>query len=73
MKVREFTHPESIAVRHQKALADRNFWVSPGRDGTGSVVELVETGDDLHHPRSHTPAQTRGALPSPNPPTAPSR
>ncbi|MBB5643444.1 HNH endonuclease [Cryobacterium roopkundense] len=45
VKVREFTHPESIAIRHQKALADRNFWVSPGRDGMG-YLEMTLSNED---------------------------
>ncbi|WP_051972968.1 HNH endonuclease signature motif containing protein [Cryobacterium sp. MLB-32] len=45
IKVRELTHPESIAIRHQKALADRNFWVSPGRDGMG-YLEMTLSNED---------------------------
>ena len=45
VKIRELTHPESIAVRHKRALADRSFWVSPGRDGMG-YLEMTLSNED---------------------------
>jgi len=45
VKVREISHPESIAVRHKRALADRCFFVSPGRDGMG-YLEMTLSNED---------------------------
>jgi len=47
IKLRELTHPESIRVRHERALADRCFYVNPGRDGMG-YLEMTLSNEDAN-------------------------
>ena len=47
IRLRELTHPESITVRHERALADRCFSVSPGRDGMG-YLEMTLSNEDAN-------------------------
>jgi len=47
IKLRELTHPESIKVRHERALADRCFYVTPGRDGMG-YLEMTLSNEDAN-------------------------
>jgi len=45
VRIRELTHPESIAVRHRRALADRCVFVSPGRDGMAYLEMTLSNAD----------------------------
>ncbi len=70
--VRELSHPESIVKRHQKALSERCFAVTPNRDGM-ACLELLLTQEDaaaiadrvdtlarsLHNVAQHEPVDTR--------------
>ena len=47
ISIRELTHPESIKVRHERALADRCFYVTPGRDGMG-YLEMTLSNEDAN-------------------------
>jgi len=47
IKLRELTHPESIKVRHERALADRCFYVTAGRDGMG-YLEMTLSNEDAN-------------------------
>ncbi|WP_051973805.1 HNH endonuclease signature motif containing protein [Cryobacterium sp. MLB-32] len=58
IRIRELTHPESIAVRHKRALADRCFFVGPGRDGM-AYLEMTLSNEDASAIRDRVEAMAK--------------